>query len=91
MKTYSSFIAENTNTTATATAGTTILNFGTDTYWGGKQPQEYAEFALMAKQLGDTTDYNILLSNLTTIMTDWFTYTPGETSHYFAYYPSAQH
>jgi endoglucanase Acf2 len=84
IKTY---ISQNTNTAATASAGTTILNYGTDTYWGGKPLQEYAEFALMCKQIGDVTDYNIFLSNLTTFMTDWFTYTPGETAHYFAYYP----
>ena len=41
----------------------------------------------MAKQIGDTADYNIFVSNLTTFMTDWFTYTPGEANHYFAYYP----
>ena len=81
------YIAQNTNAAATAAAGTTILNYGADTYFGAKPLQEYAEFALMTKQMGDTADYNIFLSNLTTFMTDWFTYTPGESAHYFAYYP----
>ena len=43
------------------------VTYGDDTYWGGKSPQEYAEFALMAKSIGDTADYNILLDNLRTI------------------------
>ncbi len=84
------YIQQNTDAAASAAAGTTILTYGNDTYWGGKPLQQDAEYALMAKQIGDTTDYNILLSNLATFMTDWFTYTPGTdtTSHYFAYYPS---
>jgi endoglucanase Acf2 len=90
MLTYiQTYIQQNTNTAASQAAGTTILNYGNDTYWGGKPLQEYAEFALMAKQIGDVTDMNILVSNLATIMTNWFTYTPGESQNYFAYYPSA--
>ena len=84
------YITDNTNAAASAAAGKTILNYKTDTYWGGKNPQEFAEFTLMAKQIGDTADYNVLLDNLRTCLTDWFTYTPGEANRYFAFYPGTE-
>jgi len=91
MTTYiQKFITQHKNTAASNAAGTTILNYGDDTYWGGKSVQEVAEFTLMAKQIGDTADYTILLNNLRSMMTDWLTYTPGEAAHYFAYYPDAK-
>lgn len=61
--------------------------YGGDTYWGAKDLQMYAEHALMAQQLHDP-NYPAFVGALSTAMTDWFTYTPGETEHYFAYYPS---
>ena len=70
-----------------ATQNASVPVYGGDTYWGGKDLQIYAEYALMAQQIGDTADYNTFVSGLTTALTDWFTYTPGETQHYFAYYP----
>ena len=60
--------------------------YGNDTYFGAKALQQFAEFALMAKQMNDPT-YSTFLGALRTSMTDWFTYTPGETEHYFAAYP----
>jgi endoglucanase Acf2 len=85
------FIQQHTDNVQSAQQGTIILTYGNDTYWGAKPLQEYAEYALIAKQIGDTTDYNILLSNLRTFMTDWFTYDPTHdtTSHFFAYYPGS--
>ncbi len=46
---------------------------------------------MIAKQVGDTASFNILLDNLRTFMTDWFTYDPSRdsTSHFFAYYPGS--
>jgi endoglucanase Acf2 len=92
MRTFlQTYIKQHTDAAQSAQRGTTILTYGNDTYWGGKPMQEYAEYALIAKQIGDTPDYNILLSNLRTFMTDWFTYDPAHdtTSHFFAYYPGA--
>jgi endoglucanase Acf2 len=63
--------------------------YGADTYWGGKDLQQYAEFALMAQQLGNA-NYSSYLAALRTACTDWFTYTPGEAARYFAYYPDAK-
>jgi endoglucanase Acf2 len=90
MRTFlQTYIRQHTDAAASAAQGTTILTYGNDTYWGGKPLQEYAEYALIARQLGDTPDYTILLNNLRTFMTDWFTYDPAHdtTSHFFAYYP----
>ncbi len=85
------YIQQHTNTAASAAAGTTILTYGDDTYFGAKPLQEYAELAMMAKQIGDSASFNILLSNLRTFMTDWFTYDPTRdtTSHFFTYYPGS--
>jgi autotransporter-associated beta strand protein len=71
----------------TTSAGKPV--YGNDTYWGGKDLQQYAEYALMAQQLGSPT-YATYVNALKTALTDWFTYTPGETAHYFAYYPDAK-
>jgi hypothetical protein len=92
MRTFlQTYIRQHTNAAESARQGTTILTYGNDTYWGGKPMQEYAELALIAKQVGDQTDYTILLNNLRTFMTDWFTYDPAHdtTSHFFAYYPGS--
>ncbi len=60
-------------------------NYGGDTYWGGKDLQLAGQYIGMARALqhpveGKITDY------LRGALTDWFTYTPGETEHYFAAY-----
>ncbi|MCZ2831116.1 glycosyl hydrolase [Modestobacter sp. VKM Ac-2986] len=60
--------------------------YGGDTYWGGKDLQQYAEYMLIAQQIGDTEAFTSLQSTLRTALTDWYTYTPGETEHYFARY-----
>lgn len=60
--------------------------YGGDTYWGGKDLVQYAMYAEMAKQLGDEDDHQKLLGAARDALTDWFTYTPGETSQYFARY-----
>ncbi|WP_034648742.1 discoidin domain-containing protein [Cellulomonas sp. HZM] len=62
--------------------------YGGDTYWGGKDVLQLAEYMTMAKQVGDTGAYTALKKTLTTALGDWFTYTPGETEHFFARYPT---
>jgi hypothetical protein len=63
-----------------------LTSYGGDTYWGGKDLQQYAEYMEMAKQIGDTTAFDKLKTSLETALTDWYTYTPGESTHYFARY-----
>lgn len=72
------------NKYATGDAATPV--YGNDTYFGAKALQQFAEFALMAKQL-NSSYYATFLNALKVSMTDWMTYTPGETAHYFAMYP----
>lgn len=57
-----------------------------DTYWGGKDLVRLAKYMLMAKETNHP-DYNVLLTILKNSLTNWFTYTPGETERYFAWYP----
>ena len=59
-----------------------------DTYWGGKALGICAQYMAWANQLGDTTNYIRLKGALKTALTNWLTYTPGETNGFFAYYPS---
>jgi len=60
--------------------------YGGDTYWGGKDVLQFAEYMTMAKQIGDTESYETLKSSLKTALSDWFTYTPGESEKFFARY-----
>jgi len=60
--------------------------YGKDTYWGGKDLTQYGLYADMAYELGMTDDSKALSDTLRDALTDWFTYTPGETSQYFARY-----
>ena len=61
-------------------------SFGADTYWGGKGLTQMAHYMTTAYQLGDTATYELALSRLKSTLIDWYTYTPGETQYYFAYY-----
>lgn len=60
--------------------------YGGDTYWGGKSLTQFADYMLMAKAAGETAAYEALKSSLHAALSDWFTYTPGETENYFARY-----
>ncbi|WP_155856069.1 discoidin domain-containing protein [Cellulomonas sp. URHD0024] len=62
--------------------------YGGDTYWGGKDVLQLAQYMAMAKQVGATDSYNALKATLKTALDDWFTYTPGEKEHFFARYPT---
>ncbi len=65
----------------------TKAEYGNDTYWGGKNLTQMADYMWAAHELHDPS-YETLKSHLTAALTDWYTYTPGENAHYFAYYPS---
>jgi len=60
--------------------------YGKDTYWGGKDLTQYGLYATMADQLGLADDAKALTDTLRDALSDWFTYTPGETAQYFARY-----
>jgi endoglucanase Acf2 len=62
--------------------------YGGDTYWGGKDVLQLAEYMTIAKQIGDTVDATKLQATLETALTDWYTYTDGEKEHFFAMYPT---
>jgi endoglucanase Acf2 len=60
--------------------------YGGDTYWGGKDVLQFAEYMTMAKQIGDEASYETLKGTLKTALGDWFTYTPGENEKFFTRY-----
>lgn len=58
-----------------------------DTYWGGKDLVRYAQSMAFAQELG-RPEFGTLKNTLRSALTNWFTYTPGEESYYFAAYPA---
>lgn len=61
--------------------------FGDDTYWGGKGLLQMALNMTFARETGDDEAYTLSRSKLRAAMVDWLTYTPGESTKFFAYYP----
>lgn len=57
------------------------------TYWGGKNLVRALKYALMAKETNNP-NFASLLEATKKMVYDWLTYTPGETSHYYSYYPA---
>lgn len=62
-------------------------SFGADTYWGGKGLTQMMHYMTAALQLGDTVTYRLAKQRLKEVLVNWYTYTPGESQYYFAYYP----
>ncbi|GAA0723646.1 hypothetical protein GCM10009430_27310 [Aquimarina litoralis] len=62
-------------------------NFADGTYWGGKYLVQLIKYVLIAKEISHP-DYQDLLNFAKERTYDWLTYTPGETSFYYAYYPA---
>lgn len=61
-------------------------NYGTDTYWGGKGLVNLGKYMLFARELNHPA-YPAIKAKLKQALADWLTYTPGETSRYYAAYP----
>ena len=59
--------------------------YGDDTYFGAKELLNYAKTALIAKETGNANYISIRDKSRNSLI-DWYTYTPGETEHYFARY-----
>jgi len=57
--------------------------FVADTYNEGKELGLAAQALTMADQLGMTSQKSTLLSNTESLLSNWFTYTPGKSSEYF--------
>lgn len=66
----------------------TKKGYGAETYFGGKDLTQFGQYMNFAWELGRTTEFTKLKQSLRNALTDWFTYTPGETEHYFARYPN---
>lgn len=67
----------------TAFAGRTDYN--TETYYGGKDILNFVKYALIAKELNHQAA-PVLKARARAALVNWLTYTPGETSKYFARY-----
>jgi endoglucanase Acf2 len=65
--------------------GVAGMNYGGDTYWGGKDVLRYAQHLWWAEALGEPVR-TALLARARASLADWYTYTPGEPEHFFAAY-----
>jgi endoglucanase Acf2 len=72
----STYVADNTGAK---------LKYGDDTYFGAKDVERYAQTAALAAQL-DSPSRKALAEASRAVLTDWFTWTPGEKAHYWARY-----
>jgi len=61
------------------------VNVG-DSYGAGKEVALSAEYLCFARQLGLTNQIPKIAAGLRSILSDWFTYTPGEQGNFFARY-----
>lgn len=61
--------------------------FGGDTYWGGKGLLQMAMNMNFAKEAGNEALYEKSKTSLRDAFENWLTYTPGENTFFFSYYP----
>lgn len=59
-----------------------------DTYWGGKDLAISAQFLGFANQLQNSSNFMSLKTGLKSKLTDWMSYTPGESQDFFAMLPN---
>lgn len=62
-------------------------SFGGDTYWGGKGLVQMAMNMSFAKETGNEKIYAESKRRLREAFENWLTYTPGEDTFFFSYYP----
>ena len=62
-------------------------NYGNETYFGGIDLWRYGQYLNFATQMG-RPEAATLQQTLHNALSDWFTWTPGETAHFFGAYPS---
>ena len=80
------FDPDRLNLYLTMYAGTT--SYGADTYWGGKDVVRLARYMNFAHEAGNDSAFESMRNTLRTALVDWYTYSPEEVEHYFAFYPS---
>lgn len=61
--------------------------FGGDTYWGGKGLVQMALNMTFARQTGNDAVYQESKRRLREALVNWLTYSPGEDTFFFSYYP----
>lgn len=66
----------------------TKSGYGNDTYWGGKDLLNYARYMQVAAQTGNNEAFTLFKKETKDALTDWLTYTPGESAHFFSLYPN---
>jgi endoglucanase Acf2 len=69
---------------ASAAANT---NLAPDTYWAGKDMLRWAQHMAFAHELG-RPEFATLENTLRLALQNWYTYTPNESTDYFAAYPA---
>jgi endoglucanase Acf2 len=69
------------------TSVATNTSIAPDTYWGGKDLLRYAQHMAMAHDMG-RPEFATLENTLRSGLQNWLTYTPGESTYYFAAYPA---
>ena len=79
------YVPARMNSLITSVAAST--NIPPDTYWGGKELLRYAQHLAMASDMG-RPEAAALKNTLKSALQNWFTYTPGEPTCYFAAYPA---
>lgn len=62
-------------------------SFGGDTYWGGKGLTQMALNMTFARQSGNIAVYEESKRRLREALVNWLSYTPGEDTFFFSYYP----
>lgn len=60
--------------------------FGNDTYWGGKGLTQMALYMTFAREMGDSARFVQCRDRLKEALVDWYTFTPGEKTRFFARY-----
>jgi endoglucanase Acf2 len=61
-------------------------NMAPDTYWAGKDMLRYAQHMAFAHDMG-RPEFATLEDTLRSALQNWYTYTPNESTYYFAAYP----
>jgi endoglucanase Acf2 len=62
-------------------------NIAPDTYWGGKDMLRYAQHMAMAHDMG-RPEFTTLQNTARSALENWYTYTPNESTYFFAAYPA---
>ena len=79
------YVPSRMNSYLTSVAANT--NIAPDTYWCGKDMVRYAQHMAMAHDMG-RPEFATLQNTARSALENWYTYTPNESTYYFAAYPA---